>query len=118
MKISQAALGALALTAALALSGCAPGATTGTSGSPAPTETSTSSSTECAGAAVVVDYGTLDTPTVTECVDASAEVAASEVLATAGVTTEGSVEWGDQIVCRVNDRPGADEIVEVEGEAA
>ncbi|KFF60522.1 hypothetical protein JF66_04010 [Cryobacterium sp. MLB-32] len=118
MKLSRAALGALVLSAALALSGCAAGASSDAAGAPAPTSTAESNATECAGVAVVIDYGTLDSPTVTDCVDASGAVAATEVLTTAGIATEGSVEWGDQIVCRVNDRPGPEETVEVEGEAS
>ena len=39
-------------------------------------------------------------------------------METAGVTTEGTVEYGDQIVCRVNDRPAHDETVVVDGEAS
>lgn len=118
MKLSRAGLGALLLTAALTLSGCASGATGGAAGDAAPTETSTSAAGDCAGVTLVVDYGTLDAPTVTDCVDASASVSATEVLTTAGVTTEGSAQWGDQIVCRVNDRPGPKETVEVDGEPA
>ncbi|TFD85096.1 hypothetical protein [Cryobacterium serini] len=105
------ALGALVLLAAL--SGCA-SADSGSSVSPA--ATAKASSADCAGVAVVVDFGTLDAATITECVDATKAIAASETLATTGTTTEGSVEYGDAIVCRVNDRPAADETVVVEGQ--
>ena len=113
------ALGALVLLAAL--SGCAP-ADSGSSAPTADTATATAtataeaSSADCAGVAVVVDFGTLDAATITECVDTTKAIAASETLATTGTTTEGSVEYGDAIVCRVNDRPAADETVVVEGQ--
>lgn len=114
-----AALGALALLAAL--SGCATtgAATDSGAGSTAPATAAAeadAATLDCAGVTVVVDFGTLDADSVTECVDATEATAASEALASAGVTTTGSAEYGDQIVCRVNDRPAADETVEVEGQ--
>ncbi|MFC5930493.1 hypothetical protein D6T64_18990 [Cryobacterium melibiosiphilum] len=109
--------GALALIAALALGGCAQAAPSASS-SDTPSSTPLSSTGDCSGVTVVVDFGTLDAEALTECVDADASLAASTVMQTAGITTEGTVEYGDQIVCRVNDRPAADETVEVEGEAS
>ncbi|TFD70426.1 hypothetical protein [Cryobacterium sp. Hb1] len=114
---TTAALGALVLLAAL--SGCAT-ADSG-AGSPAPaaataTAEAGAAAVDCAGVNVIVDFGTLDADSVSGCVDATAATAASEALATTGVTTAGSVEYGDQIVCRVNDRPSADETVVVEGQ--
>lgn len=97
---------AILLISALALAGCVPTAPEAT---PAPAE---SSSDACAGVEVVVDFGVLDAPSVDECADAGP---AADAVEAAGVTTEGTVDWGDQIVCRVNDRPAADETVEVEG---
>ena len=119
--------GALALIAALTLSGCAQAAPStapltsspGVSSTESSAESSTESSTDdCSGVGVVVDFGPLDADTLSECVDADATLAASAVMQTAGVTTEGTVQYGDQIVCRVNDRPAADETVEVDGEAS
>ncbi|MDJ0349723.1 hypothetical protein [Cryobacterium sp. PH29-G1] len=111
--------GALVLLAAL--SGCAT-TDTGAGSTASATATATAdaeaSADDCAGVSVVVDFGTLDADTVTECVDATQPIAATAALATTGVTTEGSVEYGDQIVCRVNDRPAADETIEVEGQPA
>ena len=40
---------------------------------------------------------------------------ASDILAEAGITTEGTVDYGDQVVCRVNGQPSADEPVEIDG---
>jgi hypothetical protein len=62
---------------------------------------------------VVVDFGVLGEDSIDSCAGAGS---AQDVLADAGVATEGTVEYGDQIVCRVNDRPAAHETVTVEGE--
>ncbi len=118
---TSAVLGALVLLAVL--SGCG-GAGAGAGADAGADAGSTAAATteadaigaECAGVAVVVNFGTLGADTVTECVDATEAIAASEALTTTGVTTEGSLEYGDQIVCRVNDRPSSDETVEVEGQ--
>lgn len=114
MKLT--ALATLTLVGALALSGCATGVPeTGTT----PAATSAPADGACAGVSVIVDFGALDAPEITDCVDTGAAdtIAASTVMETAGVATEGTVEWGDQVVCRVNDRPAADETIEVAGEA-
>jgi hypothetical protein len=112
---TSVALGALVLLAAL--SGCATADSGAGAGSTTSATAEAESSTEnCAGVNVVVDFGTLEADSVTQCVDASATTAASVALTTTGVTTAGSVEYGDQIVCRVNDRPAADETVVVEGQ--
>lgn len=114
-----AALGAVAL--AVTLSGCS---TSTESDVESSTNTESSQSTSdtgaCAGVSVVVDFGVLaeDSADVSACAEADGTIAAVDVLESVDVSTEGSAEWGDQIVCRVNDRPGADEIVEIEGEAA
>ncbi|WP_104133928.1 MULTISPECIES: hypothetical protein [unclassified Cryobacterium] len=114
---TSAILGALVLLAAL--SGCA--TTDSGTGSPASagataTAGADAAAVDCTGVNVVVDFGTLVADSVTECVDATQAIAASETLAISGVTTEGSVEYGDQIVCRVNERPAADETVVVDGQ--
>ena len=112
----------LLLVGALALSGCA-------ASTPSPEADPTAAATteasadagagaDCEGIAVIVDFGTLDEDAASECVDATSATAATAALDEAGITTEGSVEWGDAIVCRVNDRPGPDETVEVAGEAS
>ena len=92
--------------AALALAACA---------APAPAASPEPTVAEgCSEVTVVVDFGVLDEPSVEAC--ASAGIAL-DVLAEAGVTTEGTVDYGDQVVCRVNDEPAADETVTVEGQA-
>ncbi|MFB6608765.1 hypothetical protein ACFCVO_00450 [Agromyces sp. NPDC056379] len=108
------------LVGVLALSGCA-------AADPAPTvdptveagaDAGAEAGADCDGIGVVVDFGALDADGASSCVDATSATAATATLDDAGVTTEGSVEWGDAIVCRVNDRPGPDETVEVAGEAS
>ena len=120
------ALLTLTVLGALALSGCATGApsssaTTSSTGSstPAAAEQTPGTSAACAGVRVVVDFGTLAAPTISDCVDTgtATTIAASSVMTTAAVSTEGTVQYGDQVVCRVNGRPGANETVTVTGQA-
>ena len=93
------------LFAALALAGCA---------APAPTASPEPTVAEgCSEVTVVVDFGVLDEPSVESCASAGL---ALDVLAEAGVSTEGTVDYGDQVVCRVNGEPAADETVTVEGQ--
>lgn len=95
-------LAALAL-GALALSGCA------SASSPA----SSPSETNACEVAVVVNFGPLDEPGLEAC---GAAGPATEVLAAAGISTEGTLDYGDQVVCRVNGQPSPDEEVTLEGE--
>lgn len=99
------AVAAATLAACAAPSAPAPSATT-----TAPTATSASG--DCSGVRVVVDFGPLDAASVTACVDAGP---ALDVLDAAGIATEGTADYGNQVVCRVNGRPGADETVTVDG---
>jgi hypothetical protein len=87
---------------AFALSGCAAASSPTPSDSSAPCEV-----------VVVVNFGPLDEPSVDGCAAAGP---AADVLAAAGVTTEGTVDYGDQVVCRVNGQPSPDEEVVLEGE--
>ena len=104
----KSTLAALPLLALLALSGCAASA-------PAAIATPAASATSCAGVQVVVDFGVLAAPSVKGCGGAGPAAAA---VAAAGVRTEGTVDWGDQVVCRVNGRPAPGETVTVPGQAA
>ncbi len=98
----------LLLLAALALAGCS------TAAEPTPSPTPTQASADgCDQVTVVVDFGVLDEPVLESCAAAGA---ATDVLAEAGVTTEGTVDYGDQVVCRVNGEPAADETVTIEGQ--
>ncbi|KZE88757.1 hypothetical protein [Microbacterium sp. TNHR37B] len=42
------------------------------------------------------------------CVPADGDVAATDVVSEAGITTEGTDEYGDQVICRVNGLPAPD----------
>jgi len=73
-----------------------------------------------AGVGLVTDVGDLedDRDDATEaeieaaegawCITTDAPITAREALDLAGVTTEGTTEYGDAVVCRVNGVPGAD----------
>ena len=96
----------VAAALALALSGCAGSA-------PEPTSSPAADvSAGCEQVTVVVDFGVLDEPAVDVCVGAGF---ATDVLADADVTTEGTLDYGDQVVCRVNNQPSADETVTIDG---
>ncbi|GAA1954565.1 hypothetical protein [Agromyces allii] len=112
------ALGAsAALFLALALAACAPSGG-GSTEEPAASASASADagagadSGECTGVAVVVelpsDLEVADSPAGTTCVDADAPILASDALAEAGLETEGTEEYGDQVVCRVNGVPAAD----------
>ena len=71
----------------------------------------------CEGVTVVVNYGILADNREVSCVELSgSEAIAQDVLAFAGITTEGTVTYGDQVVCRVNGLPPSSEAFVVEGE--
>lgn len=66
---------------------------------------------------VVIDYGILSEEKVSNCIEVPAEgLVAKEILLSADITTEGTLTYGDQIVCRVNNLPAADTAFEVEGQ--
>lgn len=56
---------------------------------------------------VYVDFGPLGGAKVEKCIPTDGELSAFEVLNTAGFTLEGTQEYGDAVVCRVNDLPSA-----------
>jgi hypothetical protein len=100
VKFTSAAAAALVV---LALAGCAPSAP---QDDPAPT-TPAAADGACAESevTVVVEFGSLDAPKIDTCAPAGA---ASDALEAAGITTEGTVDYGDQVVCRVDDLPAPD----------
>ncbi|WP_394553196.1 hypothetical protein ACDF64_02370 [Agromyces sp. MMS24-JH15] len=107
------ALAALSL-ALLGLAGCssaAPEASDAVTPSPTAEAAESTDAGDCAGVVVIVDTADLETPddpSLSTCVDADAPVLAADLLAEAGVTTEGTQEYGDQVVCRVNGVPAED----------
>ena len=83
-----------------ALTGCAG---TGQAGSSVtPSKTASASAGPCAEVTVVVDFGTLDAPSIRACGPAGV---ALDTLKAAKVATEGTADYGDQVVCRVDNRP-------------
>ncbi|MEY4458621.1 MAG: hypothetical protein RIS25_1214 [Actinomycetota bacterium] len=104
-----AGFGAAAL--ALTLAGCQ-------SGAPTAVETNITTPTVCAGVEIVIDYDLLGANRVEECV-AIAEgdtITASEALGELGITTEGTADYGDAVICRIDGQPSATEEFTVEGE--
>ncbi|MET4156629.1 hypothetical protein [Agromyces sp. PvR057] len=114
---SRALAATAALLLTLTLAACAP-----SDGAPteSPTE-SASASTEagadgdgdaCAGVEVVVELSAAieldESPAGVTCIEADAPIAASDAVAEAGLTTEGTEEYGDQVVCRVDGVPAED----------
>ncbi len=97
----------LLVLAALTLTACATPAT-----DPAATPEPGTRSGVCEQVTLVVDFGPLDEPSLAACGPAGA---ASDLLVGAGITTEGTVDYGDQVVCRVNDQPSSTEEVVIEG---
>jgi hypothetical protein len=104
-----AAASAAALLLTLAACSSTPSAT-----EPSATPDSSAGATvdgECAGVTVVVDAAVLDLdddPSAETCIETDAAIPASDALDQAGVTTEGTDEYGDQVVCRVNGVPAED----------
>jgi hypothetical protein len=103
-SLSLAALPAV-LVAVLALSACA-------SGTPV-TPTATATTAKC-DVTVVVDYGVLGKAALKKCATAGA---ASAALTAAGITTAGTDDYGNQVVCRVNNEPSPTETVTIPGQA-
>lgn len=106
-RLRPAAFATAAAALLLALAGCSSAA------SPAASPAASTSATTgvCAGITVVVDPGELKVPASakkTTCVPTSSTMTAAEALKAAKVTTVGTKQYGDQVVCRVNGIPSAD----------
>ncbi len=63
----------------------------------------TDSSKECIG--LYVDYSVLGEPTIDKCIPWSDEVKALDFLKNNGFKVEGTVKYGDAILCRLNGLP-------------
>jgi hypothetical protein len=98
--------------AAVSLTGCSPGSSS--------TAAPSLISTDCAGVTVIVNFGLLGNP------DGPGDVHACSLLSTGtqsvadaleavSVTTEGTAKYGDQVLCRVNGLPAANQPVTVPG---
>ncbi|QEO14999.1 hypothetical protein FLP10_11665 [Agromyces intestinalis] len=124
MTVRPLVIAALALTA-FGLAGCT--GSTPEASEPAVTASPNASasddasgaSNDCAGVAVVVDAGDLDAaddPSTEACLVVDGPIVAADALAQAGITTEGTDDYGDQVVCRVNGAPAeSDTIVADDG---
>lgn len=69
------------------------------------------------GVTVVVDasaLGDADDVSATWCVSADETIGASDALLAAQIETEGTDQYGDQVVCRVNGVPAEDEAIPAE----
>ncbi len=106
---TRISLGAVIAGLALLLAACA--------GSPAPQDTSTVDTApfvdgSCSGdegVTVVVDAASLeDSPESTVCVLSEETIGAADALELAGITTEGTTEYPDMVVCRVDGIPAED----------
>ena len=99
---------ALSLSSLLILAGCAA----------SPAEAFSVGSTDsCDGVSIEVNYGILATDRDGVCIELSGDDAvAIDVLNFAGIDVAGTDTYGDQIICRVNGLPSADEPFVVEGE--
>jgi len=118
-KIRTAAAGPLAAAGLLlALAGCSTPAATqsspAASGSASPAAASASASSTaagpCAGVKVIVDSGALkqSAANTSTCVSVDGPTVASKVLEEAKIKTEGTTQYPNEIVCRVNGVPAAD----------
>ncbi len=98
MRVLAARVALLAL-ATIALSGCA----TSSIGTGSTTSSSASASSgPCTKVSIVVDFGTLDAKSIHACAPAGVAAAA---LTASGITTAGTSDYGDKVICRVDDLP-------------
>ncbi|MBM9465466.1 hypothetical protein JL108_18610 [Aeromicrobium sp. YIM 150415] len=57
---------------------------------------------------ILVDYGSLEAEQQVVCAQDAAQMTALAAITGAGLELEGTTEYGDSVVCRVEGRPGAD----------
>lgn len=110
----------LALAAAAALALTLSACSTAPAAEPTPTTAPTTDALQLStagacegdeGVTLVVDASALGEESESWCVVADDTIDASWVLTAAGVETEGTVEYGDAVVCRVDGLPSATEPV-------
>ncbi|MDV8148955.1 hypothetical protein [Arthrobacter sp. B10-11] len=113
-KMRTAAASSLAAAGLLlSLAACStPAATQPSTSAPASSATasSTSASEPCDGVKVIVDSGALKQAAAdtSVCVPVDEPTVASKVLDEANIKTEGTTEYPNELVCRVNGVPAAD----------
>lgn len=108
-------IAALALASTALLAGCA--GVAGGGSAEINGSSGGSSGGDCAGVEVVVNFDVLDGTDIATCLNTSSAISASDALTQAGVTTEGTKQYGDAVVCRVNGLPSATEPFDVAGQA-
>ncbi len=91
------AIAAATLLAVGTLAGCAGTPTTGSTPMP-----SAAHAGPCTQVSVIVNFGTLGHKTLDACGPAGV---ASDMLKAAGITTVGTADYGNQVVCRVDNLP-------------
>ena len=96
-RLALAALVPLALL--ICLSGCAAQGPTPSSTAKAP---ATAAPAPCTDVTVIVDFGTLKHDAVKTCAKAGT---AAEVLKAAHIDTAGTADYGDAVICRVDQLP-------------
>jgi hypothetical protein len=94
----RASIALAPLLVVLALSGCA---TTSPGAAATPTP-STTTAGPCAEVTVIVEFTTLDHKPITACAPAGV---AADVLKAAKLSTAGTADYGNQVICRVDDLP-------------
>ena len=97
----------------LSLAACsAPASTQPTTSAPSPSAaaSSTAADAPCDGVKVIVDSGALqqEAADTNVCVPVEEPTVAAEILEEADVETEGTTEYPNELVCRVNGVPAAD----------
>jgi hypothetical protein len=104
VKLAPSAVSAAALLL-LALTGCS---TAAPEAAPTPDETAVVADGACAAdeVALQVDFGSLGADQIRDCAPAGI---AADALDAAGISTEGTADYGDQVVCRVDDQPSVED---------
>ena len=103
----------------LSLAACSGGpATTATPSTAAGSETSQIQTGACegdSGVTVIVDGTALEDGSLDQwCVTTDEAIVAADAFSIAAVQTEGTEEYGDQVVCRVNGLPAEDQAIPAE----
>ncbi|MDR7187195.1 hypothetical protein J2Y46_000011 [Microbacterium sp. BE35] len=109
--VAAAAASAALLFALAACSSDAPGAAPTASDTQA-VQVSDEACADDAGITVAVDASALeDGDSKSWCIETDETLAAADALTLVNVTTEGTEEYGDQVVCRVNGVPAEDQAI-------
>jgi len=103
VKLAPSAVASAALLL-LALTGCA-AATPDADPAPVASEPAADGACSATEVAVQVDFGSLNADQIKNCAPAGP---AADALAALDISTEGTADYGDQVVCRVDGLPAPD----------